>query len=289
MRRKLGRYRQRVTFFAALCLLALPCLCSGQTKINDCDGLAQRLLSSLSATDRSVLVMDLKDPDGQWQTFGAWLADQLSSSLAKRTGLIEVIERKRVAGALQERSLSGRDEFDPKTAVTLGRALGAQTVIIGSYGAIGTDVGVTLTAIRVSGNESDFVVVNGRIPLTQEVGAHLGVPLDSLRSKDGILRAGVGGITLPTCIKCPFPSMRVPDIDLRGLLRDKPHGGDVVLEFVVTPEGHATGVTVAKPIGYGVDEQYVKAAETFEFKPAVDPDDHPVSVHTSMSIHMGFK
>jgi len=221
--------------------------------------------------------------------FGSWIADQLSASLAKQAKSVEVIERDRLRPALQERSLSVSDEFDPKTAVALGRALGAQTVIIGSYGAIGADIGVTLNAIRVSGNESDFVVVNGRIPLTQAIGAHLGVPLDSLRSKDGILRAGVGGITVPTCIKCPFPTMRVPDIDLRGLLRDKPHGGDVVLEFVVTPEGHATGVTVAKPIGYGVDAQYVEAAETFEFKPAVDPDNHPVAVHTSMSIHMGFK
>jgi TonB family protein len=83
--------------------------------------------------------------------------------------------------------------------------------------------------------------------------------------------------------------MHVPDIDLRGLLRDKPYGGDIVLKFVVTPEGHATNVTVATPIGYGVDEQYVKAVEAFEFKPAVDPDNHPVEVHTSMSIHMKFK
>lgn len=282
-------FPQRLLLVVALALLGSS-LCHAQRKVGECDDLAHQLLSKLTETDsKGIVVMDLQGPDGQWQAFGSWLADQASVSLAKQAKLVEVIERDRIRPALQVRGFSLTDQFDAKTAVALGRELGAQTVIIGSYGAIGTDLGVTLYAIRVSGNESDFLVVNGRIPLTQEVGAHLGVPVDSLRPKDGILRAGFGGITKPTCIKCPFPSMRVPDVDLRGLLRDKPHGGDVVLEFVVTPEGHATGVTVAKPIGYGIDEQYVKAAETFEFKPAVDPDNHPVAVHTSMSIHMGLK
>jgi TonB family protein len=281
---------RRLWLLLAVSALIGPSLCHAQTKASACDDLARQLLSRLIETDqKSILVMDLQGPDGRWQAFGSWLADQVSVSLTAESTPIVVVSRDRLAGALQEQNLSLTDEFDANEAVALGKSLGADAVVIGSYGALANELGVTLTAIHTSGSEPSFVVVNAKISLTPEVRAHLGVPPDSLRPKDGIFKGGVGGITLPACVKCSFPSMRVPDVDLSGLLRDKPHGGDVVLELVISPEGRVTHAAVSKPIGYGVDEQYVKAAQAFEFKPAVDPDNHPVAVHTSMSIHMAFK
>lgn len=158
MQRPPGQRRQWL-LVAVSAFLVLPSVCQGQSTANNCDDLAQKLLGSLAGVaTKGIVVMDLKDPEDRLRPFGSWFADQLSASLAKQAKLVEVIERDRLRPALQERSLSLRDEFDPKTAVTLGRAVGAQTVIIGSYGALGTDIGVTLNAVRISGNESDFVV-----------------------------------------------------------------------------------------------------------------------------------
>jgi len=66
--------------------------------------------------------------------------------------------------------------------------------------------------------------------------------------------------------------MHVPDIDLQGMLRAHPQGATVWLRFVVTAEGHIRNITVVQPVGYGFDEQYMKAVADWEFRPAVDPD-----------------
>ena len=62
-----------------------------------------------------------------------------------------------------------------------------------------------------------------------------------------------------------------------------------MLRFVVTPEGHTKDITVIQPIGYGYDEQYMKMAESWEFKPAVDADNKPVSVLFPFTITFNYK
>jgi TonB family protein len=270
-------------------------LLPAQVKPTEIDDLARQLTGKLSVADKKgVLVIDLETPDHQWLSFGEWLADQLSASLANQGQPVEVIDRKQLYAALKDQ-LSPGDEFQLTNANTLGKQTGANTIIIGSYGPVDEDLGVTLSAYRVS--ESTAVpstnymigVVNGKILLTPQIRSHLNVSLDSLRPKDGIYRAGMGGVTIPACVRCPFPSMHVPDVDVPGLVRDKRNGGEVVLQLVVTADGSVTQVDIPHPLGYGVDEQYKKAASGWEFTPAVDANNKPVPVHVSMSVRFNFK
>ena len=83
--------------------------------------------------------------------------------------------------------------------------------------------------------------------------------------------------------------MHVPDVDVPGLVRDKRGGGDVVLSFVLTAEGSVSNLTVSKPVGYGVDEQYLKAAADWQFTPATDPNDKPVPVHMLFNVHFNLQ
>jgi TonB family protein len=83
--------------------------------------------------------------------------------------------------------------------------------------------------------------------------------------------------------------MHVPDIDLQGLLREKRGGWTIALRFVVTEDGYATQITVTQPVGYGVDEQFVKAVKDWQFKPAVDADKRPVSALWYMAFSNNFK
>lgn len=230
---------------------------------------------------------------GQANSFGPWLADQISASLAGQRPTVEVIDRHRLGAALEVQHLSPRDESDVKNAIALGKSIGATTVVVGSYGAAENGIGVSLAAFRVSeygiAQSTKFMIgmVFGKIALTQEVSAHLNVPLDSLRPKDGVYRAGYGGVSIPTCLKCPVPGMKVPDIDLQGMLRDHPQGATVWLQFVVTPEGHTQNIKVVQPVGYGFDEQYVKAAQEWELRPGVDADGRIVPV--LYDFHLSFK
>jgi hypothetical protein len=268
-----------------------------QKNFHETEELARQLGGKLSeAENRTVLVMDLRTPEGQWLPFGAWLADQFSASLGKLGLQIEVIDRVKLTAALSAQHLSATDEFEFGTAINLGKSVGAHAVVFGSYGAAEHGIGVTLVAFRVpeAGNTESkptmLAASRGKIDLTQDLAAHLDVPLDSLRPGDGVAQAGLGGVTIPTCIKCiPPPRMSVPDIDLIGFLRDKRGVATLQLRFIVTAAGRTTAITVSQPLGYGFDEQYLKAAKDFEFTPAVDADNKPVPVHTFLDFSITMK
>jgi TonB family protein len=269
---------------------------SPQSKTNEIDDLVRQLIEKSTDADRKcIVVMDLEPAIGQSGSFGPWLADQLSASLAAQGKTVEVVDRSHLGAALEAQHLSLRSQSDVMKAVAVGKSIGATTVVVGSYGAAENGIGVTLAGFRVSeygiAQSTRFVMgmVFGKILLTKEVSTHLNVPLDSLRPKDGVYRSGFGGVSIPSCIKCPMSSMHVPDIDIQGMLRAHPKGATVSLQFVVTAEGHTRNITVVQTVGYGFDEQYVKMIESWEFKPAVDADNTPVAVNYPFHLDFNFK
>lgn len=284
-----------VTMFISIAALgANPS--SPQSNMNETDVLARQLLGKFTEADKKgIVVMDLEPAVGPADSFGPWVADQLSASLAAQEKTVEVVGRPKFRAALEAQHLSPPGQSDVRSAVALGKSIGANTVVVGSYGAAENGIGVTLTAFRVSeygiAPSAKFLVATifGKITLTQEAIGHLKAPLDSLRPKDGVYRSGYGGVSVPSCIKCPMPSMHVPDVDLQGMLRAHPQGGTVWLQFVVTTEGHSRNITVVQPVGYGYDDQYLKAVADWEFKPAVDADNRPVSVIYPFRITFNYK
>jgi FlgO protein len=272
------------------------CLSFQQKSANETDDLARQLMANFTDDDKKgVIVMDLQSADGQWTSFGRWLAEELSVSLANQGTEVKVVDRAKLAAEVDAQHLSPGDVSLFKNSIPICKAIGAVAMVTGSYGAADNGVGMSLRAFRLSEfdvpNSTRFEIgrVFGKIPLTQDVSTHLNAPLDSLRPKDGIYKAGMGGVGVPTCVQCRAPNMHVPDIDLQGLLRAKPNGFIIRLVFVVTVDGHATQVTVSQPVGFGVDEQYVKAAREWEFKPAVDADNKPVPVLWDITMSAKFK
>jgi hypothetical protein len=284
-----------VLISGCVCLRSLGAY-SLPNKANETDAIARQLLNNFADEDKKrVLVMDFQPSIGEPSSFGPWLADQLASSLESQGQALELVDRSRLGPALQSLHLSPKDEWDVKNAVALGRSLGASTVVLSSYGYAKDGVGVTLAAFRVSEFEAKpptrFVVgmVFGKMQLTQELSARLGQPLDALKPKDDVYKSGFGGVSIPACIKCPPPTPHVPDIDLIGLLRAYPRGTTISLQFIVTAEGHTRNISAIRPIGFGFDEQLIKAAADWEFKPAVDADGESVPVLFPFQFIFNFK
>jgi hypothetical protein len=269
---------------------------SPQSKNNVTDALTSQLIEKFTEADKKgIIVMDLEPAVGPAGSFGPWVADQLSTSLAAHEKTAEIVDRCQLGAAFEAQHLSPPGQSDVKNAIALAKSIGATTVIVGSYGAAENGIGVTLTAFRVSeygiaqSTRFQIDMVFGKLPLTQDVTAHVKASLDSLKPKDGVYRSGYGRVSIPSCIKCPIPSMHVPDIDLRGMLRAHPQGATVWLQFVVTVEGHTQNISVTQPVGYGFDEQYMKAAADWESKPAVDADNRPVAVIYPFRISFKYK
>jgi TonB family protein len=89
----------------------------------------------------------------------------------------------------------------------------------------------------------------------------------------------LSGVTNPVLLKSVEPSFS-------PLGRRYKYGGDVVLHFVVRPDGTVSEVRVTTPLGLGMDEQAIAALYGYRFKPAM-LNGQPVS--TELQVNVNFK
>ncbi len=96
----------------------------------------------------------------------------------------------------------------------------------------------------------------------------------------GAFRAGVNGVGTPTCIYCPDPLYS-------DEARKAKYQGTVVLYVIITADGRAVDIHVAKGPGLGLEEKAIEAVRTWRFKPALGPNGRPVAV--SIPIEVTFR
>jgi TolB-like protein len=87
------------------------------------------------------------NPDAAWISRG--LADMLTTDLSKISALT-VVQREQLEKVLKEQALGASGAIDPLKAAQIGKILGAQTLLTGSYAAIGRNVRVDLQLINAA-------------------------------------------------------------------------------------------------------------------------------------------
>jgi len=93
---------------------------------------------------------------------------------------------------------------------------------------------------------------------------------DQILEEPGVLRGGVDGAGIPSCVYCPAPGYS-------DASRAAKAQGTVVLSVVVTSEGKADSIYVVKGAPFGLTSQAIKAVQNWKFRPA-QKDGKPVSV-----------
>jgi TonB family protein len=87
-------------------------------------------------------------------------------------------------------------------------------------------------------------------------------------------------------------AMFSPDPEYTKEAAKKKIEGTVLLSLIVLPDGTSRNVTVTKGLGYGLDEQAVKAVSTWRFQPAVrrsDGEAVPISITVEVTFHVYHK
>ncbi|MDL2344165.1 CsgG/HfaB family protein [Deinococcus sp. MIMF12] len=101
------------------------------------------------------------NPEAGWISRG--LADMLTTDLSKISKLT-VVQREQLDKVLKEQALGASGAVDPGKAAQLGKLLGVQTLLTGSYAAIGRNVRVDLQLINTStGRVEGGVTAEGSI------------------------------------------------------------------------------------------------------------------------------
>jgi protein TonB len=96
----------------------------------------------------------------------------------------------------------------------------------------------------------------------------------------GVFRAGINGVGSPSCLYCPDPLYS-------DEARKAKYQGTVVLNVIITTDGRAVNITVAKGPGLGLEENAIEAVKKWRFKPAIGPSGKPVNV--SIPIEVSFR
>jgi len=93
------------------------------------------------------------------------------------------------------------------------------------------------------------------------------------------------GVSLPKAVFSPTPEYTTE-------AAKKKIEGTVLLSLIVLPDGTSRNVTVIKGLGYGLDEQAVKAVSTWRFQPGVRQSDGeavPISITVETTFHVYHK
>jgi periplasmic protein TonB len=93
----------------------------------------------------------------------------------------------------------------------------------------------------------------------------------------GYPSAGTGGYGIPGCLYCPNPQFSDDAVKAK-------YQGTVLLMAVITADGRATNIRVAKGLGMGLDEKAIEAVRTWRFRPAVGPDGKAAAVSTPIEV-----
>ncbi len=92
----------------------------------------------------------------------------------------------------------------------------------------------------------------------------------------GVYKVG-GGVSAPRTIFSPDPQYS-------DEARKAKYQGTVVLWMVVTPDGRARDIKVARSLGMGLDEKAIEAVRTWKFEPAMK-DGHAVAVQINVEVN----
>src|SRR5215469_341469 len=147
---------------------------------------------------KRVAIFDLSGPEREEHPIGKWLAEQLSVALPTIAPDLQIIDRSGFAtNDTKEPSVAAAYEKSREVA----KMAGADSLVRGSFAGLSNRIGITLSVMSLNRRENPQVT--GAVPISDEIRALSSQPIPSFTG--GIPRAGMGGVTNPTCKRCPLP------------------------------------------------------------------------------------
>jgi protein TonB len=93
----------------------------------------------------------------------------------------------------------------------------------------------------------------------------------------GVPTAGSGGYGYPACLYCPKAEYSDEAMKVKVM-------GVVELTAIITADGKATDIHLAKGLGLGLDEKAIEAVRTWRLRPALGPDGKPAAVRQTIEV-----
>ncbi|MGA8223651.1 MAG: energy transducer TonB [Candidatus Acidiferrales bacterium] len=234
-----------------------------------------------------VFVVDFegRDPDdlgGPEEKVGAWLADQFSGAVSKSGYKLKVIDRRQYTFTLGNLHENFENDYDPPDALSVGRSIGADTVVEGTYLYIGNKIYLNVAAYRASQMHECLSVEVGVLELTPDgydrlrtfLIPRITFPLAESAEPNDLRSLASKNFTSAKCVYCPKPTFAIEAHP------NAPSGG-VILMALITTDGRPTRIRVMRSLSPERDEQAVRTVQEWRFNPASKtPGGKPVPCDT---------
>lgn len=222
--------------------------------------------ASCKSTDCRIAVANFTFSSGLTSPLGMELADQFSHELAMQQNSIRVIDRSQLHADFELQRIPGALLDSEKAMRWLGKAVGATSILTGTIEESGSSLRVKVRLLSSwtdkRGPEESFAFsYSGPASELNRMEAFAAqLPTTDVSSDSSIRRAGVNGVTPPTCIYCPNPSSTNP-------ARQAKFSGSAVMEVVVSAEGRTVQTWIVRGLPYGLNQASTDAVRTWKFKP----------------------
>ena len=224
----------------------------------------------------TILVANFTVPSGSTSHLGMQLADSVAAELAAQGRGIQIVDRNRLQDYLAREHIPSATLKDREAARWLATEFHATVALVGMIEELGGNYNLLTELLNVSSDKiGPQEAMTIAIPEPKKAFAPF-EPYDAERpgqkapaGAPPFVRAGAGG-SVPSCIYCPSPQYS-------NAARKVKFMGTVILDVTVTEDGRAADIRVLKGIPFGLNEQAIRAAHEWTFKPA-NSGDKPVTV-----------
>ncbi len=235
----------------------------------------------------TVLVANFTTPDGNTSAYGMRLADKLASELARREYRLQVIDRSLLQNLLAKDRIPAKS-INHGVIRSIAAALDPRFMIFGITEKFDNNV-VRLSSQLIDMTSKDWSGYNAIVnfgPLKSGDNLAASEPfaplpeITSSASGETVYRAGVDGVTSPSCPYMPSPH------SAEGA-RKLNMSGSVVVEAVVSSHGELENKRIVRGMPGGLNEQTIATMRTWRCNPA-RKDDKPVSTLLQFIIDFRF-
>ena len=214
-----------------------------------------------------ILVMNLTLVSGSTSLLGIKLAGELSREITLQGGIIQSIDRTRLATFLEEERIPAALLNNEKAIRWLGKRLEANAVLAGTTE---DKDGSLLIKVRLFSSEKEEKGPEEELVFPNPDPKNSLTPIEpfpprptalGLFSDSGTFRAGKDGVGTPMCTYCPQPSLPI-------LARDAKFGGTIMLDAVVSTEGVVRAARILRGAPFGMNDATIHSVFGWKLKPA---------------------
>jgi TonB family protein len=239
----------------------------------------------------TILVANFTGSSGSTSILGMQLADAVSEQLASPAVGIQVADRKRLYEFLETERIPSKLLAEDNAERWLAMEQSANAVLVGHLHDGGDKLTVTLQLldahflvgprehreVRKGPQEKVEMTITGADEQFRKPAEPFREASASQAAEDqGILRAGVHGVTVPTGAYMPAPDYTDP-------ARIVKFQGSLIVLVTVNEEGRAEDLKVLHGLPFGLNQKALNTVGTWKFRPAT-LDGKPVPVQVPVEV-----